>query len=569
MSTNAYVHRLHADCRCGVEHDPEDLNPQPSAPNLSVNSVPSRLIATYDYRDEMGALLYQSLRYEPKRFAFRRPRVVNPDPHNGDHWDYTLGDVRRVLYRLPELARSDPSADVYVPEGECDVDTLCKLGCVATCNPMGAGKWRTQYSECLRGRSTVILPDNDEPGQHHAETVAAALQGVAASVRVLRLPNLAVAGDVTNWVTAGGTAEKLQQLVDACPVWQSVPELPAHAERGKGSRPIVVRMSTIQAEEVGWLWPPYLALGKLSLLAGPPGVNKSWLSLAIATALSRGGYLPGVETVTPSATLLCIGEDGLEDTVRPRLDTMEANLDLIHVLTGIETEKGEDLLILTGEGIDVLASAIGETRPGLVVIDPLMAFLGGGVDIHRANEVRAVTRRLTDVADAYGCAIVGLTHLNKSQTGRPLYQVLGSVDFTAAARSVLLVDHDPNDHSSRVMVQVKSNLAATGAAQGFRLVHDRFEWLGAVDVDADTLLNGQGERSSRQGDAIQFVLGAAFPDGVPRPANDVKAAAESEGLAWKTVRAAYKQLGGKSRAVRAAGKPGVQNWMWDPIVNSG
>jgi len=169
-----------------------------------------RLVATYDYRDAEGTLLFQSVRYEPKSFSQRRP-----DGHGG--WINSLDGVPRVLYRLPELLDADPSRPVLVSEGEADVDSLRDIGFVATTNPMGAGKWsKLDDDSALVGRHVVILPDDDEPGRRHAWEVAQALHGRAASVKVVALPG---AKDARDWIRAGGTADQLHDLIDAAPLW--------------------------------------------------------------------------------------------------------------------------------------------------------------------------------------------------------------------------------------------------------------------------------------------------------------------------------------------------------------
>ncbi len=162
----------------------------------------SRIAATYDYRDEKGALLYQAVRFDPKDFRQRRP--------DGAEWVWSLTGVRRVLYRLPELLASTDV--VYVPEGEKDVDALRARGFTATCNMGGAGKWRAEDCQHLRGRRVVVLPDNDEPGAKHAEKVRSMLTGVASAVVVALLPGLPAKGDVSDWLAAGGAVEALQAL---------------------------------------------------------------------------------------------------------------------------------------------------------------------------------------------------------------------------------------------------------------------------------------------------------------------------------------------------------------------
>jgi putative DNA primase/helicase len=165
-----------------------------------------RMVATYDYTDESGRLLFQVVRYEPKDFRQRRP---------GDGcWIWNMKGVSPVLYRLSEILRRD-SETVFVCEGEKDVHTLEAWGLPATCNPMGAGKWRPEYSESLRGLSVVIPADNDAAGRSHAVAVAASLLGVTRCIRILELPGLLPKGDVTDWKEAGGTLELFREVTEA------------------------------------------------------------------------------------------------------------------------------------------------------------------------------------------------------------------------------------------------------------------------------------------------------------------------------------------------------------------
>ena len=166
----------------------------------------------YDYRDETGFELFQVVRFDPKDFRQRRP-----DPNVSSGWLWELGDVRRVLYRLPELLHADRAERVYIVEGERDVDRLWTIGLVATTNPQGAGKWARTDRAALTGRHVVILHDNDEPGRRHALEVAQDLTGKAASVRILELQGLPPKGDVSDWLDAGGTAEELQRLARDAP----------------------------------------------------------------------------------------------------------------------------------------------------------------------------------------------------------------------------------------------------------------------------------------------------------------------------------------------------------------
>lgn len=187
--------------------------PAKASPALSAQKREGfgQVVATYDYRDEDGNLLYQVVRFEPKDFRQRRP-----DPEHAGKWLWNLQETRRVLYRLPELLASDPDATVWIVEGEKDADRLASLGAVATSNVGGAGKWKPEYAETLRGRDVVILPDNDEPGRKHARQVHDSLFSIARSVMALHLPELPEKGDVSDWLQIeGNDLERLCTLAEA------------------------------------------------------------------------------------------------------------------------------------------------------------------------------------------------------------------------------------------------------------------------------------------------------------------------------------------------------------------
>lgn len=183
------------------------------ADNGQARPAKGEIVATYDYRDADGNLVYQAVRKSPKGFFQRRPKP-------GGGWINDMRGVERIPYRLPDLLSADPSDPVFVVEGEKDADHCHHAGLVATCNVGGAGKWSKKYSEYLTDRHVVILPDNDTPGKNHAQKVAQSLQGVAASVKVLLLPDLpGNGGDVSDWLDAGHPVEELKELAGREPVW--------------------------------------------------------------------------------------------------------------------------------------------------------------------------------------------------------------------------------------------------------------------------------------------------------------------------------------------------------------
>lgn len=199
----------------------KDLYPKPEGKRN--HAGPGEIIATYDYKDTTGKLLFQVCRTAGKKFFQRRP-----DGNGG--WVNGLGNIKPVLYKLPELLQAVQRGEtVFIPEGEKDCDNLSRLGLAATTNPMGAGKWRDYYSDWLKGANCVILPDNDEPGRKHAEQVARSLHGKAASIKVLELPGLPQKGDVSDWLASGGTKEELLRLIAETPEWE-----PSRKKQKKG-----------------------------------------------------------------------------------------------------------------------------------------------------------------------------------------------------------------------------------------------------------------------------------------------------------------------------------------------
>lgn len=428
-----------------------------------------RIVATYDYRDEGGELLFQVVRFEPKDFRQRRP-----DPSKPGEWINNLKDVRRVLYRLPELLAADPARPVFICEGEGKVERLRALGLIATTAPQGAGKWKDEYAQPLRGRSVVILPDHDKPGQDHGQAVARSVATVAALVKILELPGLQEKGDVKNWLDAGGTAERLQELADAAPVWTPGDDpAPEH-------RPAIVRLCDVAPRALEWLWPGRFPLGKLSLICGDPGTGKSLLVADLAARVSAGLPWPDVTAAQhPAGDVWLISlEDDLGDTIRPRLDAAGADVLRVHALP--------DVFSLDGD-LTRLDFALSGTRGArLLVIDPIAACLGK-VDSHKNADVRGALAPLAALAARRGVAVVCIHHLNKSAVGPALYRAAGSLAFAAAARAVWLVATDRNDKGRRLFLPIKSNLSEALTGLAYRIEGDAARGVGRIVWDSQPI----------------------------------------------------------------------------------
>jgi hypothetical protein len=275
--SDAYAHKLMGDCRCGVRHDPGPADGDGYTPRRK-----KKIVETYDYRSAEGNILSQGVRFDPKGFAQRRP-----DGRGGYIWN--LDGVERVLYRLPELLAADPLETIFVPEGEKDVDRLTDLGLVATTNPEGAGKWRDEYTDALKGRHVAIMPDNDEQGRKHAEKVAGALYGEAASVKVMELPGLPEKGDVSDWLDAGNSVDELLRIVDVTPEWEPTSSA---ADTPDDFDEVGTLLSDVVEESVEWLWEARIPLGKLTVIDGDPGTGKSALTIDLAARVSTGREMP-------------------------------------------------------------------------------------------------------------------------------------------------------------------------------------------------------------------------------------------------------------------------------------
>jgi hypothetical protein len=332
----------------------------------------------------------------------------------------------------------------------------------------------------------------------------------------------------------------------------------------EGRRLGFVELSEVAVRGVRWLWHPYVPLGKLTLLDGDPGVGKSYLSLALAAAVTRGEELPGGATPEPGNVLLLCGEDAVEDTVKPRLLSLGVFEKRVRVVTGVIGERRETALMLSPEGLGLLSEQMAEYRPALVIVDPLVAYLGSHVDMHRANEVRGVLRPLAAMAQRHGAAILALRHLTKAP-GAALYRGQGSIDFAAAARSILLVVRDPNDAERRIMVPTKSSLAAMGPGLVFRLDPEGEEvlrWEGTARLEPDRLLEGPvGVARSRELEEATAFLRDALAGGAVA-ARDVIREAKGAGIALRTLERAKALAGVRSVFRRDADG---RRWEWELV----
>ena len=316
----------------------------------------------------------------------------------------------------------------------------------------------------------------------------------------------------------------------------------------------VVSIADVISLEVSWLWFPYIAIGKLTILEGEEGIGKSWLCYAIAAGVSVG-KLFNDEDFEPYNVLLLSAEDGLGDTIRPRLENLDANINRVFAIPNTFVFDEKVFLMLQAK--------ICETNAKLVIIDPLFAYVGGNIDINQANKCRAITKKLTEIAEKTECAIVAVRHIGKAKgKGDARSAGLGSIDIRAAARSVLLVGKDPDDESRRAIFQTKNNLAKPGKPIGYEIKNDKFRWTGETNLTLERVLSLPSGDSNRaeQSEVVEF-LREVLKDG-ERPAKEVAEEASELGFTVQNLKTARQKLGVISR--KRGGnfsKDGRQEWI--------
>jgi len=307
----------------------------------------------------------------------------------------------------------------------------------------------------------------------------------------------------------------------------------------------LIKMNEIEAQPVRWLWHPYIPFGKLTLVQGDPGEGKTTFILAVAALLTNGKPMPEcAAALLPSYVIYQTAEDGLADTIKPRLETVGADCKRVVVI-----DESEEPLSFSDSRLEL---AITKTKARLLILDPLQAYLGADVDMHRANEIRPVLQALAGVAERTGCAIVIIGHMNKMSGAKGLYRGLGSIDIAAAVRSVLLVGRDKQ---LRVMAPLKTSLALEGPPIAFSLDTDGFRWVGAYDISADDLLGSL--RPEREGTKEMQAVGLItelLREG-PMPCAEIYARLAEHDISKRTAENAKQAAGVRSVKKGAA-------WQW-------
>jgi predicted ATP-dependent serine protease len=310
----------------------------------------------------------------------------------------------------------------------------------------------------------------------------------------------------------------------------------------------MIKMSEVQSQEVEWLWYPFIPYGKLTIIQGDPGDGKTTLVLNIAAKLSKGEGLDSeMKLQEPVNVIYQTAEDGLSDTVKPRLELAGADCERISVID----ESAKSLSMID----ERLEEALVRTGAKVLILDPIQAYLGGGMDMNRANEARDMTKRLGVLAEKYKCAILLIGHMNKAAGNKAAYRGMGSIDFFAVARSVLLVGRVEGEPNIRAVVQIKNNLAAFGHPKAFALSEEGFRWLGDYEITADEVLGGIAPKANKLEQAKQMLRELAETANAVQ-SNEIFDEAKELGISRRTMENAKKELGIRAKKIN-------NSWYWE------
>jgi putative DNA primase/helicase len=559
---------------------PKRKGPGFDSPRAAADSLARGLkvkpTAHWLYQDADGTAYAAVYRFDTPEGKTYRP--VHMDAAAG-HW--LIGDPPGWLpYRLPELP--DGEGRVWFLEGEKCADLARGLGLAATTTAHGAQSPHKTDLSALAGRDMVIVPDVGAPGEGYV----AALLGLLAkldprpSVRVLRLPGLTADGDdIEQWIiTRPGLepaelAAELRRAADDLavePISATVPgPKPStngnHEGNGKVHEPLtdeqlgLIDMDTVQSRPVEWLWKNRIPLGKLTLLAGEKGVGKSFLTLEIASIVSRGATFPDLPTepVTAGHVILVGAEDDLADTVKPRLDAMGADTKRITSVGIGKNPNGTPAFFSVADipRLEAIMAARPETR--LLIIDPITSYLGP-INDHHNSEVRAVLMPLVDFASRYRVAIVMITHFNKGDGRKVLNRIISSVAFSATARAVWCVALDPEDENRRLYMPVVSNLSTEKTSLAYTIKDGAVAWEhSTLFLNCNEVVCQEGSSSKeRRRKAVAWLQQTLAAGGMPSEEVIEKASAAGIGknLIWEV-----KQEAG----VMAKKKGFDEGWTWE------
>jgi hypothetical protein len=457
--------------------------------------------------------------------------------------------------------------DLYWPEGEKDADTIVRLGALAiTLGGTGDGL-PAGCESFFVGRNVIILADNDGGGREHAEEKASLIQSVAKSVRVVHFPELPVKGDVSDWIALGNGLDDLQRRVDGAPKWIP-PTRVVESQSGGGLD--VVCMADVKPTSIEWLWPNWVAIGKVSVLAGEGGRGKSTILCDLAARTTTGDQWPDAAPASRAGGVIILAaEDDIGDTIAPRLMAAGANMARVFVIQSVRDESQRRRGFSLQADLERLESEIKKRdNIRLIIIDPVSSYLGA-VDSHKNSDVRAVLEPLGEMAARMRVAVICNNHFSKGG-GSANNRVIGSVAFVNQARAAFIVTPDEDDETRMLLIPSKMNIAPLRHGLAYRVEGCLVPFDGAeistsrimyesapVTISADqalAALNGT-ENKTDKSEAIEF-LRDALKTG-PVAVKDLKREAGEAGISPKSLRSAREALG--IRPDKAGFEGG---WVW-------
>lgn len=479
------------------------------------------VVEVYGYNYPTGELKYEIDRWHPKDFRVRPAGLPASE---------------RLPYHADHLARARQRGQtIHIFEGERDCDRGVALGLVGTTNPFGAGKWLPHFSPHVAGCPVVIVADNDEAGFRHAREVAASVRDFASSVSLVH-PRYGK--DFSDLIDAGWTLNELDPLPEANLLESTV-------------------VANVIIKPIHWAWNGMIPFGKVVLIEGDPGDGKSVLTVDLAARWSSGQVMPDNSTHGgPYKIIMVTAEDDVEDTVAPRLRTAGANLSLIQT---IDHGTVADQPFTIARDMPELRRIVLDSGARIVILDPLSAFLGSDVDSHNDASVRAGLYPLYRLARDTGVAVVAVRHLNKGSGAKALYRGGGSIGFIGMARAAYTVGRDPEEPEKRVMACTKMNIAPMPPSLSYSVKSAAggpfLEWHGIVDLDAQTVLDGDAGPSTKE--IVQFLNGVV-QNGEPMSWAAIVEAGEKYGFTEKQLR--YRR--GQSKLVKIKGEAGNRSTRW-------
>ncbi|MEL0097721.1 MAG: AAA family ATPase [Planctomycetaceae bacterium] len=502
------------------------------------NGPPTKV---YTYLDKKGQEVVKVLRWDKPT----GDKTFRPLSLQGGSWAIKAPDKLRPLYNQPKVIEAQ---QVFVCEGEKAADAVTNLGLTATTSMNGAkSAGKTDWLP-LANKDVVILPDCDDAGEAYADSVIVLLQCLAQppkSIRVAHLPGLTDKEDAFEWILKRESRSHAEIRDELLTFVSAVAK-----EEARRTGAIIKAFDQIQARPIDWLWVSRIPLGAITIVAGMPGLGKSFLTCDLASRISKGQPLPDSTSATRGSTIIASAEDSPEHVLKPRLEALEADTSRIHFFEGVikHTSSGEIVVPFKLEHIDELSNAISQLNDcKLLVVDPIGSYMGN-VDSHRDTEVRSLLTPLSKLADKYQIAVVLVAHIRKGTSANADDLILGSRGYTGVARSVLHLSKDPEDANRKLLTAGKNNLSQLALAFSIEGAPARVLWEESpFDLTADELLQmtnqGTGKMSKKE-EAKVWLAGVL--DQGPVLSTKLVHDAKQIGISERTLERASKEMNLKS-----------------------